>query len=362
MQGLGAWAAFAKCCGLPGEGSGPWGWDVTPECEDWLGILFTLDRGPVELFIKMKNVGAEPILYPSIVSVFYHTPTLSIHLEPGDPNWELGGVAEVPFPAQPGDTVLAGPIIFDLPPLNEFGQPHWTFGARVEDENPPGSGWLMEDMQVAANNVWTDSASIGELRQFYFLIENPLNDTAKVVLRMDTREFPETWFAELTPLPSETLLLMANEERVCTLSLEATEPISPFGKVLLMEDLYLKWYTPCESCGDSLCGGRSRMTGGATVVLLVPSPAFVRGEGSADGLVEYTDLLVIAGYLFLGAPPPICLDAADANDDGLVSYTDMLYLANYIFSSGPEPPQPFPDCGTDPTFDQLGCESFPPCE
>jgi hypothetical protein len=64
------------------------------------------------------------------------------------------------------------------------------------------------------------------------------------------------------------------------------------------------------------------------------------------------------------------LDAADANDDQpRLDITDGIYLLQYLFLGGPQPPAPTPsrpsysmaDCGLDPSPDNLGCKSFPPC-
>ena len=37
------------------------------------------------------------------------------------------------------------------------------------------------------------------------------------------------------------------------------------------------------------------------------------------------------------------------------------YVLTFLFSAGTPPPAPYPNCGLDPTADQLGCNSFPPC-
>jgi hypothetical protein len=51
-----------------------------------------------------------------------------------------------------------------------------------------------------------------------------------------------------------------------------------------------------------------------------PPPArFVRGDVDSDGAVDLTDAVRILDHLFLGGPPPECLDAADTDDDAELS-------------------------------------------
>jgi hypothetical protein len=89
---------------------------------------------------------------------------------------------------------------------------------------------------------------------------------------------------------------------------------------------------------------------------------FRRGETNADDTTDITDAIFTLGYLFLGGPAPSCLDAADANDDGAVDITDAVFVLQYLFVGGPMIPQPHPQCGTDPTVDDLDCSSYEPCE
>jgi len=89
---------------------------------------------------------------------------------------------------------------------------------------------------------------------------------------------------------------------------------------------------------------------------------FFRGDVNADGKVDIADAIFVLGYLFGGGPSPSCADAADTNDDGKLNVGDAIATLQYLFSAaGPLPP-PFPDCGTDPTDDELNCRSFRPCE
>jgi formylglycine-generating enzyme required for sulfatase activity len=56
-----------------------------------------------------------------------------------------------------------------------------------------------------------------------------------------------------------------------------------------------------------------------------------------------------------------CMAAADANDDGRADISDPIYLLRWRFLGGPAPPPPFPECGLDPSPDDLACESFARC-
>ena len=94
---------------------------------------------------------------------------------------------------------------------------------------------------------------------------------------------------------------------------------------------------------------------------------FVRGDANGDGTQNIADPVFMLDFLF-GLGISICMDAMDANDDGVVDIADPVYELAFLFSSGSPPPAPFPDCGTDPTFDLLdcvgpvpGCPSAIPC-
>jgi hypothetical protein len=88
---------------------------------------------------------------------------------------------------------------------------------------------------------------------------------------------------------------------------------------------------------------------------------FRRGDVNATGGIEISDAVRVLGYLFLGAPAPPCLDAADADDDGGVAVTDAVYVLNYLFLAGAAPAAPHGECGDDPSGDGLSCGAFPPC-
>ena len=83
-----------------------------------------------------------------------------------------------------------------------------------------------------------------------------------------------------------------------------------------------------------------------------PPPAFVRGEANGDGDTDVSDVVTILLHLF-GGQTADCLEAADFNDDGQVSVTDPILLLLFMFLDGDPPAAPYPECGDDPTPDEV---------
>lgn len=86
---------------------------------------------------------------------------------------------------------------------------------------------------------------------------------------------------------------------------------------------------------------------------------FVRGDSNTDGLVNISDPIFSLSSLFLGGVPTSCEDAQDANDDGILDLSDAVFTLSWRFLGVGSMPMPFPDCGQDPTGDQLGCSKAP---
>ena len=85
---------------------------------------------------------------------------------------------------------------------------------------------------------------------------------------------------------------------------------------------------------------------------------FLRGDCDADGSLTIADAVGMLGQLFDGGPLMFpCEDACDVNDDAGLNIADPVRILSYLFSGGLAPPAPFPDCGTDPSVDPLGCEA-----
>jgi hypothetical protein len=88
---------------------------------------------------------------------------------------------------------------------------------------------------------------------------------------------------------------------------------------------------------------------------------FRRGDVDGNGILNITDPIVSLGYQFLGQGTPSCLKALDADDNGKIQITDPILALGYLFLGGRPPAAPFPDCGLDPTGDDLSCRGQEGC-
>ncbi len=61
--------------------------------------------------------------------------------------------------------------------------------------------------------------------------------------------------------------------------------------------------------------------------------SLVNGDVDGDGVVNYYDVLYLAGYLFYGYPEPSPPLIADQNGDFILDPMDIVYLSNQIFQS-----------------------------
>jgi len=89
---------------------------------------------------------------------------------------------------------------------------------------------------------------------------------------------------------------------------------------------------------------------------------FRRGDSNCDQALDLSDSVFTLGWLFQGSGAPCCIKAADANDDGVVDLSDAVYVLGFLFTSGTPPVAPHPECGADPTTDDLTCAAYPACE
>ena len=92
-----------------------------------------------------------------------------------------------------------------------------------------------------------------------------------------------------------------------------------------------------------------------------PPVRFRRGDANTDDRVNIADAIATLTFLFGGEAVVTCLDAVDANDDGTVNIADAIAVLSHLFGGAGPLPQPFGECGIDPTLDELGCESFNHC-
>jgi hypothetical protein len=98
---------------------------------------------------------------------------------------------------------------------------------------------------------------------------------------------------------------------------------------------------------------------GFTVEVVEGSDIFIRGDANRDRSVNIGDVIAVLRYLFLPASTEVivpCPDAADADDSGVVQVTDAILIASFLFGHGPAPVFPFPLPGRDwSADDSLGC-------
>jgi hypothetical protein len=98
--------------------------------------------------------------------------------------------------------------------------------------------------------------------------------------------------------------------------------------------------------------------------VFIVAPAFVRGDCDTTEGISIGDAVYLLRCLYVpGKECPSCWDAADVDDAGNLDWpmmSDAMYLLKYLYVPGaPEPPAPFPDCGVDPTDDDMTCGSHP---
>jgi hypothetical protein len=89
---------------------------------------------------------------------------------------------------------------------------------------------------------------------------------------------------------------------------------------------------------------------------------FFRGDASASNAIDIADAIFTLSYLFAKGKVPDCLDAADANDDGKVNVADAIRTLSNLFAHTGPLPEPFGECGIDPTIDDLDCTEYVHCQ
>ena len=91
----------------------------------------------------------------------------------------------------------------------------------------------------------------------------------------------------------------------------------------------------------------------------LPPADFLRGDCNENGMIEIGDAMWLAHILFVEVEELRCADACDANDDGAVNISDVIFIAAWVVGSSQiAPPEPFSECGNDPTSDGLGCTVY----
>lgn len=93
------------------------------------------------------------------------------------------------------------------------------------------------------------------------------------------------------------------------------------------------------------------------IMRIVADQIFFRGDANFDQQVNVADPVFTLAHLFAAGDPPICPDAADADDSGRIDTTDAILTLNYLFrANGSTLAPPHPEKGRDPTpeNDELG--------
>jgi hypothetical protein len=85
-----------------------------------------------------------------------------------------------------------------------------------------------------------------------------------------------------------------------------------------------------------------------------PAESFIRGPCGAPDQADpqITHAITIFGFLFLGNPPPPCLEACDVDGIDPVNITDGIYLLAFLFSGGPPPAGWIPETA-EPTCEEI---------
>jgi CubicO group peptidase (beta-lactamase class C family) len=84
---------------------------------------------------------------------------------------------------------------------------------------------------------------------------------------------------------------------------------------------------------------------------------FLRGDADASAAVDLNDPIVALTEIFLGVLGINCNEAADVDNNGILDFTDQILVLGYLFIGGAPPAAPGPDvCGPDPAGAYLGCE------
>lgn len=117
----------------------------------------------------------------------------------------------------------------------------------------------------------------------------------------------------------------------------------------------IRWEVSAGGCG-ALC---TDMTYRIEVAAMpVSESEFIRGDTDGSANVNITDAMVILQHLFLGGSGLRCPDGADTDDNGRIDISDAVRLLDQQFRGGSPLPVPFPECGMDPSDDELGmCET-----
>ena len=128
-----------------------------------------LGGGLYEVSATIGNFGSEPIPAGAFCQVHYADPSLA-QCAPGG-----NSIGIIPLPSLgPGDTLTVGPLMWQSPPANGLGQPHFAFFSTIEAPGDPHeSVWPQDENNHATLCEYDISAEPDVPVELYFWVENP---------------------------------------------------------------------------------------------------------------------------------------------------------------------------------------------
>ncbi len=151
------------------------------------------------LYVGLLNMGDEPI-HPCTLSLYAHDPAvteckvLQEALEPMP-------FAEIDVPTlAPGDSVTLGPIEWNYPGPNSFGEPYYAFWSEIDcPEDPPESIWPEDENNYGVHAYYEFIGALGEPVSMQFFMANPDSDPREMLLVAEVSGEAEQWEVILDP-------------------------------------------------------------------------------------------------------------------------------------------------------------------
>lgn len=236
--------------------------------------------------------------------------------------------------------------------------PEWTevsFDDALWEEGPTGIGYGDDD----------DRTELDDMQQVAAVRDGYLTVFARRRLRIDTPSAIEE--LRFLAIYDDGLVLWLNGAEIGRINMPSgpVDYLTP-ATIAAPEPSVVRWSISPDDliAGDNVLAvsvHNIRLTSSdlsfIPALLRVPSGSptgvFRRGDAAADGKLNITDAVTILDRLFRGGEPSRCPDASDLDDDGRISITDAILLLRWLFQGGTAPAAPWPDCGVDPTDDDL---------
>ncbi len=168
----------------------------------------------------------------------------------------------------------------------------------------------------------------------------------------------DSWFTcILAPNPDDLVFVVALQFDITDPILIEWDPATlSAGGEYLLEDAFGGLFLSVDlTTTSSVLIDNIALTNLVLLVTPPPGDPFIRGDINQDTSINLADAIRLLEHLFLSIPID-CREAGDCNDDSGINVADAVFLLSYLFSGGLLPPEPFPDCGPDPTPDLIGCD------